>query len=115
MTYKGSCHCGRIAFEVDAELNEVGECNCSLCARMGSLHWFMPRDSLRLLTPESHLAAYTFGSGTITHYFCPTCGIHPFGEGADPAGKRMAAVNARCLEDADLGAVPVKHFDGRSL
>jgi hypothetical protein len=27
----------------------------------------------------------------------------------------MAAINTRCLEGVDLGALPVKHFDGRAL
>ena len=29
--YTLSCHCGNIRFEVDAELENVGECNCSTC------------------------------------------------------------------------------------
>ncbi|MGH8847821.1 MAG: GFA family protein, partial [Polaromonas sp.] len=43
------------------------------------------------------------------------CGIHPYGEGTDPAGNRMAAVNVRCLEDFDFSSLPVEHFDGRSF
>jgi len=81
---------------------------------MGSLHWFIPRENLRLLTPESALATYTFGSHTIKHYFCPKCGIHPFGEGTDLTGNRKAAVNARCLEDIDLSSLTIAHLDGRS-
>lgn len=114
MKYKGSCHCGNIAFEVEGDLTQVVDCNCSICAKMGSLHWFVPRDSLRLLTPESKLATYTFGTQTIKHHFCPTCGIHPFGEGVDPSGTRRAAVNARCLEGVDYAALPVTHYDGKS-
>jgi hypothetical protein len=51
----------------------------------------------------------------IKHHFCPTCGIHPYGEGVDPQGNQVAAVNIRCLEDIDLASVPVEHFDGRAL
>jgi len=115
MIYKGSCHCGRIAFEVEGELAGVMDCNCSICSRKGSLLWFVPRDKLRLLTPEANLATYTFNKHVIRHRFCPTCGIHPFGEGADPAGNRVAAINVRCLEGVELASLPVKHFDGRSL
>lgn len=115
MKYKGSCHCGRVAFEVEGDLAGVADCNCSICSRMGSLHWFVPRDHLQLLTPEENLATYTFGAATIRHHFCPVCGIHPFGEGVDPSGIRRAAVNVRCLEDVDLSSLSVKHFDGRSL
>ncbi|VTU39828.1 GFA family protein [Variovorax sp. PBL-E5] len=114
MTYQGSCHCGRIAFEVDGEINGAMACNCSICSRKGSLMWFVPRDSLRLLTPAEDMATYLFNKHVIRHHFCPTCGIHPFGEGTDPKGNRMAAVNIRCLEGVALEAVPVQHFDGLS-
>lgn len=114
MNYKGSCHCGQIAFEVEGELNQAADCNCSICTRMGSLHWFVPRDQLRLLTPEENLSTYTFGTQTIKHHFCPQCGIHPFGEGIDPSGNRKAAVNVRCLEGVDLSALTIKQIDGRS-
>jgi hypothetical protein len=115
MNYKGSCHCGQVAFEVEGELTQVADCNCSICSRKGSLLWFVPRDKLRLLTPEASLATYSFGTHTIQHRFCPTCGIHPFGEGVDPSGNRMAAINVRCLEGVEFSTLPVKHFDGRSL
>jgi hypothetical protein len=115
MNYKGSCHCGQVTFEVEGELTQVVDCNCSICSRIGSLLWFVPRDKMRLLTPEENLDTYTFGKHTIKHRFCPKCGIHPFGEGADPAGNRMAAINVRCLEGIEFASLPVKHFDGRSL
>jgi hypothetical protein len=115
MMHKGSCHCGRIAFEVEGEIGGAMACNCSICSRKGSLMWFVAREKLHLLTPEENAATYTFNKHVIKHRFCPTCGIHPYGEGVDPKGNRMAAINIRCLEDIDLATIPVKHFDGRSM
>ena len=115
MKSKGSCHCGRIAFEVDGTPDKAMSCNCSICQRKGSLLWFVPRDSLHLLTPEANASTYTFNKHAIKHRFCPTCGIHPYGEATDPKGNRMAAINIRCLEGVDLDAVPVTKFDGRPL
>lgn len=115
MMYKGSCHCGKIAFEVEGELSRAMACNCSVCSRKGALMWFVPREQLRLLTAEDDMATYTFNKHVIQHHFCPSCGMHPFGEGVDPKGHSMAAVNIRCLEDLDLATIPVKHFDGRAL
>lgn len=114
MVYTGSCHCGRIRFEVEGEVDSGMACNCSICSRKGSLLWFVPRERLKLLTPEDAASAYTFNRHVIKHRFCPTCGIHPYGEGAGPDGAQMAAINLRTLEHFDLAAVPVKHFDGRS-
>jgi hypothetical protein len=115
MKYKGNCHCGKISLEVEGELTGAMACNCSMCSRKGSLLWFMPRDQMRLLTPENNTATYTFNKHVIKHRFCPTCGIHPFGEAVDPKGNPTAAINIRCLDGIDLEKVPVQHFDGRSL
>jgi hypothetical protein len=115
MKYQGSCHCGKIAFEAEGELNGAMACNCSMCSRKGSLLWFVPREKLRLLTSDADIDTYTFNKHVIKHQFCRTCGIHPYGEGTDPDGNQIAAVNIRCLDGIDLEKIPVQHFDGRSL
>jgi len=117
MSYQGSCHCGRVAFEVDvASIDSAMSCNCSLCRRRGTLLAFAPREQLRLRTPESDQATYTFNRHVIQHHFCPTCGIATYGEAVDPrSGKPMAAINVRCLPDLDLDALKIDHFDGASL
>lgn len=115
MNYRGSCHCGRIRFEAEGEIQNLLACNCSICQRKGSLLWFIPRQQLRLLTPAADMSSYSFNKHVIQHRFCPTCGIHPFGEGVGPNGEAMVAVNARCLEDIELENFPVQQFDGRAV
>ncbi len=114
MKYRGSCHCGRIAFEAEGDLTGATACNCSICSRKGVLMWFLPRDRLRMLTPEADMATYTFNKHVIKHHFCPTCGIHTFGEARDQKGNPMAAINIRVLEGLDVDGVPVTQYDGRS-
>ena len=115
MIYKGSCHCGQVALEVEGDIGQVIDCNCSMCSRRGSLLWFVPHDKLKLLSDEAKARTYTFNKQLIKHRFCPECGIHAFGEGSDRSGQKMAAINVRCLEGVDLSALSVKHFDGRAL
>jgi hypothetical protein len=38
----------------------------------------------------------------INCFHCRRCDIHPYGEGTDPNGNRMAAINIRCLDGIDL-------------
>jgi hypothetical protein len=114
-THQGSCHCGKVTFEVEGEIDSALSCNCSMCQRKGSLLWFVPRAQLRLSSGEDALATYTFNKHVIRHNFCSACGIHPFGEATDPKGNAMAAINLRCIEGIDLAAVPVHHYDGRSI
>jgi hypothetical protein len=112
MLYQGSCHCGAVAFEVEGEIDGALACNCSMCRRKGSLLWFVARDQMRLHTPEQAAATYTFNKHVIRHRFCATCGIHPYGEGVDPKGNAMAAINLRCIDNVDLDLVPVQHYNG---
>ena len=116
MTHQGSCHCGRIAFELEGDVGEVVDCNCSLCRRRGGLLAFFPGDALTLKTAAADMATYTFNKHHIQHHFCPACGVAPFGEGTHPGtGAKMVAVNVRCLPDVDLAGLTVKSFDGASL
>jgi len=114
MRYRGSCHCGQVAFEVEGTLAGAMACNCSMCQRKGSLLWFVPRQQFTLSTPDANAGTYLFNKHVIRHRFCRTCGIHAYAEGQDAKGNAMAAINVRCLEGIDLEAVPVTHFDGRS-
>lgn len=111
---KGSCHCGRITYDVDGTPGEVIECNCSHCHRKGYQLWFVPRDALRLHAPESALSTYRFNTHVIAHHFCADCGCAPFGLGTDPSGNAMAAINVRCLHDVDPATLTIVPVDGRS-
>ena len=115
MPYRGSCHCGRVAFEVRGDLTAAVACNCSICSRKGALLWAVPRDHLTLITPEDAIGEYTFNKRVIAHRFCKTCGIHPYAEDAGPKEDRMAYINVRCLEGVDPASLTIMDFDGRSM
>lgn len=111
MWYRGGCHCGAISFEVEGELTQVEECNCSICTRKAYLHWIVPPESFRLLTGKDALATYSFNTGVARHYFCPRCGVTPFYVPRSDPDK--IDVNVRCLDGVDLGALKILPFDGR--
>jgi hypothetical protein len=123
-TYTGSCHCGRVRFEVDADIDHVRSCDCSICSRRGALNFRVPRANLRLLTPWENLTLYQWGSHTAEDYFCTRCGILPFRRPSDPTPDELRegvqpfdgwAVNVRCLETIDLDALPVKRIHGSRI
>ncbi len=79
MVYKGSCHCGKVAFEAEGELGAALSCNCSICSRKGALLWALPRRQVRFRMQPGDLGEYTFSRHVIGHRFCTTCGIHTHG------------------------------------
>ncbi len=114
-TYAGGCHCGKVRYEVTAALDRVMACNCSICSKKGMLLTFVPADQFKLLSGDDALSDYLFGAKKIHHLFCSNCGVGSFGRGSAPDGRKMCAVNVRCLDDVDIAALPVDHFDGKSL
>lgn len=114
MTYTGGCHCGKISYRVDGVIDQVLDCNCSLCRKRGGLLWFVPRDALHLTGEAAASATYTFNTHKIQHHFCTACGISPYSEGQNPDGSAMACVNVRCLDGVDLISLKVVEYDGRN-
>ena len=111
-TYRGACHCGRVSFELEAKLDYVMACNCSLCRRIGALWHGASESSLRITKGENELTLYQFNTMTAKHYSCRCCGIHPFSRPRlDPT---RWAVNVRCIDGIDISLLELKHFDGEN-
>lgn len=115
MKNRATCHCGKVALGFDADIEGALSCNCSICQRSGALLMFVPRDAVQVQAEPDAMTTYTFNKHVIQHKFCKTCGIKVFGEGVDPKGNKIAAINIRCVDGLDLEKIPVQHFNGRAL
>jgi hypothetical protein len=123
-THLGSCHCGRVRFEVDADIDHVRACDCSICKKRGALNFRVPKENLRLLSSWNDLVLYQWGSQTAKDYFCPACGTLPFRRPSDPTPEELTegvepfdgwAINVRCLEGIELDAIPVRRIYGSRI
>lgn len=113
-THRGSCHCGAVRYEVEADLGgPLIACNCSMCGRSGTVLAFVGLDQFESVSGEDHLTSYQFNKHVIDHLFCKTCGIKPYARGQKPDGTKMIAVNVRCLEGVDVETLQVTHVDGK--
>ena len=113
ITHTGSCHCGRVRFEVIAPpaLN-VTECDCSICSKSGYLHLLVPKSRFKLLCGEDALTTYEFNTRTAKHLFCSACGIKAFYvPRSHPEGY---SVNARCLDAGTIEGMTVVPLDGKN-
>jgi hypothetical protein len=106
-----SCHCGRIRLEVDAELDEVVSCNCSICARSGFLHWYVAPERVKYLTTGQGVSTYWWRSATGGQHFCSNCGIAVVR--TSTAYPPPLSINARCIEGIDLSTLKIRDFDGK--
>src|ERR1700743_786702 len=107
-TLAGSCHCGKVRFEVHADPDAgTGSCNCTFCTKkaLWSLRSRSPKE-FKLLSNPDDLGDYSkadFGH----HRFCKNCGLWTHTHGSIPqAGGEYVAVNVRAL-DVDLAIFEV--------
>src|SRR4051794_17702306 len=105
-TYSGSCHCGDVRFEVDADLDHVRDCDCSICKKRGALIHLgfarsLPasdpfRESDALHVSHAHSERLLLSSMRHLAFRRPR------------TAPEVWAVNVRCLEGVDLNTVSVK-------
>jgi hypothetical protein len=96
------------------EITRGIRCNCSICIRRGapmSETYFGPQD-IELLEGKDGLAVYLWGDRMVNHYFCRTCGIHPFHDPVEKPG--WFRFNLGCIEGLDPFALQIRFVDGRS-
>lgn len=112
IVHRGGCHCGAVAFEVEAPADlEVLECNCSICTMSGFLHLIVPASRFRLLHGERAVTTYKFNTGVAQHLFCRRCGVKSFYiPRSNPDGY---SVNLRCLARDTVRSVTIRPFDDR--
>ena len=112
-TYSGSCHCGKVRFEVDTDLDHVRRCDCTICRKRGTLTHRVDESAFRLLTPLDKLSLYQWHTKTAKDYFCPTCGVLPFRR--PRTAPHLWGINVRCLDGVDLSTIPVQDVHGSRL
>ena len=113
---KGSCHCGRVQFEVslDKDFSEALSCNCSICQRKGTLLSFVPKTQLKMMSGAESLQDYQFAKKRIHHTLCKVSGVPPFSSAIAPDGPDTAAINVRCIENIDLDSLRIHKYDGKN-
>jgi hypothetical protein len=111
--YDGSCHCESIRFKTRLNLDDAIVCDCSICTKKGSIVVRVEEADFDLLSPIDELSLYTFNRHIAKHYFCSTCGIHPFHRPRSYC--ELWAVNIRCLAGVDIMRIEARPVSGSKL
>lgn len=64
------------------------------------------------ITVSGKPAVYHFGDVMVNHYFCATCGVHPFNDAIAKPGHYR--VNLGCVDGVDTFALAIRVIDGAS-
>ena len=82
----GSCLCGSVAYEVDAEPGPIVHCHCETCRKAHGSAFSsvlaVPRTSFRWVRGNELLSAFESSPGKFSR-FCSRCGSQIFAERVD--------------------------------
>ena len=99
MLYKLKCHCGTIELEVETDLQNIKQCNCSICKRKNAKMNLISKDSIKIIKGENNLSSYKFNTMIAEHFFCKTCGIYTHhNRMSDP---NDVGINIGCIDSID--------------
>lgn len=105
----GSCLCGSVAYEADAEPASIVHCHCVTCRKTHGSAFStvtrVPSDRFRWTKGESLLKGFESSPGK-TRYFCSQCGSHIV---ATRAGTDLVMLRMGCL-DTEIADRPRMHI-----
>ena len=105
---EASCHCGAVHLEIASPPQEVTDCNCSICRRLGTLWAYY---KLADVSVSGATDTYMWDDRSIAFHRCKVCGNATHWSPVDRARDRMG-VNARLMDPAVLAAARVRLLDG---
>jgi len=83
-TLHGTCLCGGVKFEVDADPDSLRVCHCTSCKQLsggaGTVNFPSSPSAIRIVEGNELLQSFTPEGGS-TKTFCRTCGTNLFGGG----------------------------------
>ena len=119
-TYQGSCHCGRVKFQVALDIAAgTGKCNCTNCWKKRMWTARATPEDFRSISGEEELSGYKPGQSKGHTGFCKHCGVVPYGwvPATEWNPTEYVSISVNALDDldpAELAAAPVTYFDGRA-
>lgn len=125
-TFTGSCHCGKVSYDVLLTLPEqpvAFRCNCTVCNKPGFTTLRVAPSDFTLKTPSTklELSTYSYRTKDVRRYFCDKCGVQVFGEGKyelQGALHEFFSVNLHTLDQPqdglELSRFKMEYGDGKN-
>jgi hypothetical protein len=109
---EATCHCGAVRIAAAAAPEDVNDCNCSICRRLGTLWAYYETGDVNV---SGATDTYRWGDEMIDFHRCRICGCTTHWANAHLGGPDRLGVNARLMAPEVLAAARVRKTDGASM
>lgn len=108
--HRGSCLCGGVRYEVDADLKEIVMCHCGMCRKASGTAFAtnapVPEDKFRITAGAELLKGYPSSPGRM-RFFCGRCGSPIYSKGIKVPNVVRLRIGAL---DTPVGRRPDLHY-----
>lgn len=95
---QASCHCGNVVIDLARKPEEVFECNCSICSKLGVLWSYYHCDEVNFTKGEDGTNIYQWNERILEFHSCSHCGCTTHWIAADKSFRDKMGVNARLID-----------------
>ncbi len=108
----GTCHCGAVRFELEGEPEQLVDCNCSRCRRLGALWAHADNTRVTIDAEPGATQAYVWGDRTLESHTCRTCGCTTHWLSLKREEPYRVGVNCRMCDPESISHLRVRRLDG---
>ncbi len=112
MTCTGTCHCGAVQVILAQPPTEIGQCNCSLCVKLGVRWAYYEQADTRISGALTSYRRADMTAPSLQLMRCAVCGCVSHWQGLD--GRTRLGINANLLPPEIISTVPVRPIDARA-
>jgi hypothetical protein len=110
----GTCHCGEVSVTFTGPRDEITNCNCSICTKLGWRMVYGSSDTVQVAGRCDNYVRADLSESFLVVHRCTKCGVPTHWTPLSPPPHERIGVNAALFaEDAFAGA-SIRKVDGRS-
>jgi hypothetical protein len=117
--FHGSCHCGKIKYQVNIDLTKgSGKCDCTFCRKNSFWSYKAKAKNFQWLQGQETSTKYSSNPTIGDYIFCSTCGTMPFGITVKSEWTEVGAtINLSTFDDIsteELNSMPITYIHDRT-
>lgn len=112
MKLSATCHCGAVRVTVPHRPEQLTNCNCSLCRRLGGLWAYYPVREVEIDDLHGATDEYIWGDRTLRTVRCRRCGCVTHWSPLTVKEDSKMGVNMRNFTPEQVGDAKIRLFDG---
>ena len=110
---EGTCHCGAVTVRMATRPDEVTQCNCSICTKLGWRLVYGASDTVEVSGKCDDYVRADLSETFLAVHRCAKCGVATHWTLLSPPPHERIGVNAALFDESVIAGAAIRIVDGR--